>query len=436
MSGKAYCCLEVEPFKVQEGAVVCTMAAYSESTPVFRARCAACGLDEAETESLVAAGLTTLAKVAFCSAYTPGAGDDGSLILALSTALGKEPTLGQKASFRRLFHESFSVTTHEMKGLVSQTEESAPRKLSVPERAERHSAIVKRLPGLDIRNRTEPSDSLLDLCVSMYENNKLLYVEWDRLTSKEQEQTLSAKREKVLSVDAAGMLRTEKSSPAIADTSTELLLLLAMTRRAVAFEMANLLDYNLHARWSERLQSARLDPVLAGHLQPTFQQLQAADRRLFMLLADRTRTGIQLNATGKRPLDLIFVECTQASEVLHLLQPLPKAQSGPSPPNESADRGGPYPRGRGRGRSQKGGRKALARAFECPSGSRAAVPAPITTSPYVSIITSRSAVKRSPEAVAGKAFISALSVCPGLPQQAGGHGCRGLTVRGGAACVA
>ena len=42
-------------------------------------------------------------------------------------------------------------------------------------------------------------------------------------------------------------------------------------------EMANLLDFNLHGKWVERLMSARLDPVPATHVVPSFGQLQLAD---------------------------------------------------------------------------------------------------------------------------------------------------------------
>ena len=94
-----------------------------------------------------------------------------------------------------------------MKSLVERTEDTAPRKLSVPERAERFNAFVKKLPGLDIRNRTEPSDSLLDTCVSLYEGNKLSFIEGDKLTSKEHEANTTAKRETVLSMDASGKLK-------------------------------------------------------------------------------------------------------------------------------------------------------------------------------------------------------------------------------------
>ena len=123
------------------------MSSFSESEPVFASRCLKVGLSEADIAKLKEQGITTLAKVAFCCSYTPGSGDDSELIRALKDALGVDPVLGQKSAFRRLFHEAFSVTTAEMKAMVEQTDETAPRKLSVPERAERHNKIAKRLPG-------------------------------------------------------------------------------------------------------------------------------------------------------------------------------------------------------------------------------------------------------------------------------------------------
>ena len=55
--------------------------------------------------------------------------------------------------------------------LVERTDESVPRKLSVPERSERFEVVSKRLVGLSIRNRLEPADSLVDAfatcCVSV-----------------------------------------------------------------------------------------------------------------------------------------------------------------------------------------------------------------------------------------------------------------------------
>ena len=56
------------------------------------------------------------------------------------------------------------------------------------------------------------------------------------------------------------------------------------------------------------------------------KQLELADRKLFCVLAQRTREGIKSNTKG-RPLDLVFKESCESSEVLALLQPRPTGAS-------------------------------------------------------------------------------------------------------------
>ena len=335
------------------------MSSFSESEPVFKTRCSQVGLDASDMECLVKAGVNSLAKVAFMTSYTPGSGEDKDLIAAFETAIGKPASLGQKSSFRRLFHEAFAVTTNEMKMLVERTDETVPRKLSVPERAERFELIRKRLPGLSIRNRLEPSDSLVDALVSQYEQDRIQFLQWDRLTSKEQELCTSARRESIFSIDSTGKLKTEAKADVKADTSAELLLQHALQRRGIALEMSNLLNYDKHYLWVERLLSARLDPLPSTHCLPTFDQLRMADAKLWQLLAEKTRKGVQCTAAG-RPLDSIFEAVSQSPEVLHILQPLPKSSGAPKfhdIPDERPERPGPYSgkgrkKGKGRGKGK------------------------------------------------------------------------------------
>ncbi|CAE7383325.1 SLC24A2 [Symbiodinium sp. CCMP2592] len=316
------------------------------------------GLASADVEKLEKVGVDSLAKGAFMTSYTPGSGDDKDLIAAFESALGTPPSVGQKSAFRRLFHEAYAVTTSEMKMLVERTDESIPRKLSVPERSERFEVVSKRLVGLSIKNRLEPADSLVDSFVSQYEQDKLQFVPWEKLVSKEQEASTGAKREPFFSLDSTGKLRSETKVEVRADTSTELLLQLALQRRGIAMEMANILDYHRHHMWVERLLAARLDAPPSTHMQPTLDQCQQADRKLWQLLGEATRSGIQLKAGG-RPLDTIFEDTWQSPEVLHLLQPMPRAagasvtQQVAPPPRPHGP--GPYDRpGKGRKGTGKG----------------------------------------------------------------------------------
>ncbi|CAE7579831.1 SLC24A2 [Symbiodinium sp. CCMP2592] len=302
------------------------MASYTESEPVFTNRC--------ETVGLGGEALTKLKALRQ---------------IPSSEALGKESDAGQKASWRRLFHEAYAVATQELKTMAERPDEPGPRRLSQPERAERYRMIKASVSGIDIKDRNEPSDALLDLCVGIYEGNRFRYVSWDRCTSKSQELSSEAKRDSMLTVDSQGRLKAEAKSDHIkADTSSEILLQFALLRRGLALEMSNLLDFRLHRRWAEKLIETRMAAQLDTHSQVSFAQLEASDQKFFQELADRTRDGVQATALG-RPLDDCFDEVFNLPEVTHVMQPLPKPSGRVEPP--------PKPRWSPYDRPSKGGRK-------------------------------------------------------------------------------
>ena len=189
--------------------------------------------------------------------------------------------------------------------MAERPDEAGPRRLSQPERAERYRKIKASVSGIDIKDRNEPPDALLDLCISIYEGNRLRYVSWDRCTSKSQELSSEANRDNMLTVDPQGRLK------------------------GLALEMANLLV--------------------------SFAQLEAADHKFFQELADRTREGVQSSSAG-RPLDGCFEEVFNLPEVTHIMQPLPRAAGGrvdPPPrrthPYERPAKGGKKGKGSGKG---------------------------------------------------------------------------------------
>ena len=101
------------------------------------------------------AGISTLAKVAFVSSSAHGAASDAERIKALD---------------------------EELKTTAERPDEAGPRRLSQPERGERFRKIKLSVSGIDIKDRNGPSDALLDLCVSVYEGDRLRYVSWGRRT--------------------------------------------------------------------------------------------------------------------------------------------------------------------------------------------------------------------------------------------------------------
>ena len=88
------------------------------------------------------------------------------------------------------------------------------------------------------------------------------------------------------------------------------------------------------------------------------QQIVNADKKLFLKLAELTRSGIQMTSKG-RPVDLVFEQAMNHPDVLHMLQPMPVCKgtsSQPSQPSGTApNRPGPYtrpPKGKGKNKSQ------------------------------------------------------------------------------------
>ena len=128
--------------------------------------------------------VNTLAISAFSSSYVPGNSDETPFVTAMTTAIGVEPNLGQLASLRRLFHEAYSLTAAELKHSVERVEDMPVKKLAQPERADRLRRQQSKLKGIRIEDKLEPSERLVDLAVSLYEENRLPHIALSRCTSK------------------------------------------------------------------------------------------------------------------------------------------------------------------------------------------------------------------------------------------------------------
>ena len=327
----------------------------TDSVPNFLARCSVLGIAQNVQDALVAAGLDTISKYAFSSAYVPGQTDERPFVDAITAALGRDATVGELAALRRLLHESYSMTAAELKQSVERQEDQGVKRLAQPERADRLAKQQTRLTGLQIRGYLEPSDRLVDVAVSQYEDNRLSYIEPSACTSKEQEVLSKSKEDKRISI-VDGSLRIKNPVNKLeADLGTDLLLKYALTRRGLAFDQANLVSFQMHDAWVERLMEVRHTAPPASYSGISHQQLLNADRKLFVKLAESTRSGVQLQATGK-PLDKVWEDCCNHPDVAHLLQPLPQPAAPKTDPNLRVH---PYGGGKGKGKDGKSKGKGL-----------------------------------------------------------------------------
>ena len=86
-------------------------------------------------------------------------------------------------------------------------------------------------------------------------------------------------------------------------------------------DRANLLEFKTHQLWVDRVLKVRLQTPPAGYTRTSCRQVLEADKKLFEELANATRHGVQATVNG-RPLDLVFEDCANKPEEVHLLQPL------------------------------------------------------------------------------------------------------------------
>ena len=337
------------------------MSSFAESEAVFKDRVTSAGLDGDILKALNDAGFKTLSKFAFSSSYTPGAVDETPFVKTIKDILKRDANLSELASFRRLLHEAFSLVTAEMKQQLERSEEVHTRKLTQPERADLYSRQVQRPNGLCLKGPLEPSDALIDDFCSVYESNRLRFVPWEKYTAKDTELEKDRRPEHKFSLDASGKLKIEsKKADVSAVTSTEILLQFAVQRRGLSMDQANLLEYNIHQKWVDRVIKIRLTPAPHGYQMTSFRQILDADKKLFEELCDATRAGVQVTAEG-RPLDKCFVECMNRSEVVHLLQLLPsKHVDNVFQDKLVPDRPSPYPvpgvKGKGKGKTKGKGK--------------------------------------------------------------------------------
>jgi hypothetical protein len=343
------------------------MSGYIDSVPVFIQRCKEIGFDPAQLAQIEASNLTTMAKFAYSCGFVPGTSDETPLVNLVKEITKAEPSLAELSLFRRLFFEAFTMVQADLRHKIERTEEAPARKLAVPERSARFKSQQGRLNGMMLVGELECADALIDLCVAQYDENRLKYVPWERCLNKASEME-GSKKDTSISKGLNGVLKISDSEVLPdADTSTELLLKNAMTRRSLAYDQANLITFQAFMVWVEKLFTTRLKPSIPGYSRVSVEQMERADKALFVKLAELTRDGITPDALGAKPLDKALLTAMLDHDVNANLIPLPKS-SGSAPSNkrphpsdwesQAPAKKGKGGRGKGKsGKNAKGGSK-------------------------------------------------------------------------------
>lgn len=321
-----------------------------DSEVVFTARCKEIGLDDATILSLSAKGWTTFGSFAFSVSTNPGVVADADFDAKVSVPVLGSANHADAAKLRRLLFESYTLTASELKRRAEHSESDAPKKLPVQEIAARFTALEKKLAPLKIESVLEPSHSLINAIAQCLEDGRLRYTEWSKCTSRTAEINNVKEHSslKVWKADSSGTIKqSDGDSNLKCDVNSELEVFNALRRRGVAYELANLMSFEVHDNIINFLFAELQRETTEGFKKVTLAQLSQADREIHVKLAEATRAGLPLGPAGELPLDKHVKSVLQLPSVMWLLMPKhkahasdksEKAQTPPPPKPRDSDR--------------------------------------------------------------------------------------------------
>ena len=307
-----------------------------ESEAYFDGRLSAMGVSAPTMVALKGRNWNTLADFAFASSYTPGQGDDrafttGVLVVILGPNFIDHADC---AKLRRLYFEAHTLSIADLRRRTERTDSDQPIKLPAEERIVRLAKVRARLQGIEVFGVFEPSHALVDLLTQMLETSQMKYIGWELCTAREQE-VHGIKKVQVASesivADTSGFLKKQSHGDIFkADVTTDLLLTYALTRRALAFELANICKYETFAALTSKLMKEYMRPALQKYNKVSLEQLENADRFVFTQLAELTAGGVGVRGDGTYPVEKAMEVILGSSEFLFLLMQMPGGGSSAS----------------------------------------------------------------------------------------------------------
>lgn len=301
------------------------MSTFLESTEALKTRCLEVHLTEAEIQALIDNNLTSLARLAFVLGPPGTTATDDQIRGLFGDSV--TPNIGTIASTKRLIFEAQTMVVGELKNKIQKKEEILPTTMAVAERDTRITAQRKRLGGLLFKGAEENAHASYDLVLQMLEKDALLYLGPEKFQTRRFE-LQQKKPSKELSLDDGSLTLKEKKSDMICSTKTELEIVQAFRRRALAFDLVGACEYNVMNQYQSELVQHLQESAPPGYNEVTVQQVLRADRAAFLLLAERLTT-LKPKPDGTKPLEEALPTVLSHPSVSFHLLPLAKQPDRP-----------------------------------------------------------------------------------------------------------
>ena len=215
----------------------------------------------------------------------------------------------------------------EVKSRCEKTEDSLPKRLPLPEREHRRLSQQTALVGIKIQGNLEPAHSLVDLAMTIKEEDVVCYIDPSVCISREME-VKGVKKESVIKADASGASRTiSKDITPAADLSTEYRLRLALQRRSLAIDQMGLMTYQKSEDYHTYLFDLLMRSMPGSFRQISAQQILEAYRHIWARISEYCRTGLAVDAAGNYPMELALDKAPLDPITVSVLQPMPSSDS-------------------------------------------------------------------------------------------------------------
>ena len=172
------------------------------------------------------------------------------------------------------------------------------------------------------------------------ESGAITYIHPSKCHSREHEIQCEAKQKtkQILTWEQGALKSTVASAMQDIDTSTELKLYFALQRRHLAFELVNLLSWNLCQLWLDKLMTVLVTDAPANFGNVSVTQILKADREMFSLLAAEHSDSLKSSPGKEPPLDKTFARLMHDPRInVHLIS-YPKQQpAAPKTPKRGGD---------------------------------------------------------------------------------------------------
>jgi hypothetical protein len=143
----------------------------------------------------------------------------------------------------------------------------------------------------------------------------------------------------------------------------------AFRRKALALDLAQVVSYGVAEEWHTYLFTLLQRDPPKGFRPVNLGQLIAADKRLWVLLSEKTRGNVAAQPGMVKPCDTELKTLSSSHEVTSFLVPLPELQERFQPSSRSS----PYPNQKGKGKGKAkfkvhDGQPAAHHDFQLPDG--------------------------------------------------------------------